>query len=87
MLESCPRCKLHSHFCTLFWLWYIVCIFIPQLVLKDISAQTVQGNVHLTVNLTHVNMQMDHVLVLQVGWEKVVLQVMLFKQKSTITIS
>lgn len=45
--------------------------------LKDISAQTVQGNVHLTVNLTHVDMQMDHVLVLQVGWVIIVLQVML----------
>lgn len=55
--------------------------------LKDISAQTVQGNVHLTVNLTHVNMRMDHVLVLQVGRVIIVQQVMLFKRKSTIPIS
>lgn len=55
--------------------------------LKDISVQTVQGNVHLTVNLTHVNMRMDHVLVLQVGWVIIVLQVMLFKRKSTFPIS
>lgn len=63
-----------------------MCIF-PQLVLKDISAQTVQGNVHLTVNLTHVNMRMDHVLVLQVGWVIIVLQVMLFKRKYTLLFS
>lgn len=89
-VESCPHFKPHSQIVLHAFLVMIhvyVCIFIPKLVLKDISAQTVQGNVHLTVNLTHVNMQMDHVLVLQVGWVKIVPQVILFKKKSTITIS
>lgn len=64
----------------LFCLVRIYCgIFIPQLVLKDISAHTVHGNVHLTVNLTHVDIKMDHVVVLQVGWVIIVLQVMLLK--------
>lgn len=44
-------------------------------------AQTVLGNVHLTVNLAHVNTRMDHVYVLQGGRVKVVLQVFLAKKK------
>lgn len=39
-------------------------------------AQTVPGFVPLTVNLTRVNTRTDHVLVLQVGWVIIVLQVM-----------
>lgn len=38
-------------------------------------AQTVHGNVHLTVYLIHVDTRTDHVLVLQVGWVIIVLQV------------
>lgn len=48
------------------------------LVVKDILAQTVRGSVHLTVNLTHVYTQTDHVpCVLQAGWDIIVLQLAL----------
>lgn len=43
-------------------------------------AQIVLRNVHLTVNLAHVNTRMDHVYVLQGGRVKVVLQVFLEKK-------
>lgn len=77
-LLCCPHSQI------VFWLWYIVCNFIPKLVLKDILAQTVQENVHLTVNLTPVDTRTDHVLALQVGWVIIVLQVMVFKMLSNI---
>lgn len=44
--------------------------------MKDILAQTAPGNVHLTVNLTHVDTRTDRVLpVLQVGRVTTVQQV------------
>lgn len=41
--------------------------YILQLVTKDILAQTVHGNVHLTVSLTHVDTRTDCVVVFQDG--------------------
>lgn len=44
---------------------------------KDILVQTVHGSVHLTVDLTHVDTQMDLVQpVLQAGWVIIVLKVL-----------
>lgn len=50
-------------------------LFVTELALKDILAQTVPGCVHLTVSLTPVDTQMDRVLpVLQDGLVIIVLQ-------------
>lgn len=50
-------------------------LFDIQLVLMDITAQTVPGYVHLTVNLIHVDTQTENVLVLRVGRVTIVPQV------------
>lgn len=50
-----------------FFFTYIGYILNLQLVTKDILAQTVHGNVHLTVSPTHVDTRTDFVVVLQDG--------------------
>lgn len=54
---------------------YVFFLFDIQLVLMDITAQTVPGYVHLTVNLIHVDTQTENVLVLRVGRVTIVPQV------------
>lgn len=49
--------------------------FVITLVLMDITAQTVPGYVHLTVNLIHVDTQTENVLVLRVGRVTIVPQI------------
>lgn len=53
--------------------WFF--LFDIQLVLMDITAQTVPGYVHLTVNLIHVDTQTENVVVLRVGRVTIVPQV------------
>lgn len=60
--------------------------FVLMLVKRDILEQTVPGNVHLTVNLTHVDIRMDHVLVLQAGWVIIVLQNVCFPLETNASI-
>lgn len=54
---------------------YVFILFDIQLVLMDITAQTVPGYVHLTVNLIHFDTQTENVLVLRVGRVTIVPQV------------